>query len=383
MLRPALLSIVIVASSFAQELLPNPLIHQPAGFWSDFPVLTTSHDGTPWLAYVKWNGTNDMLHVMKLENGALVEQASIGQGMSIIHQPAIATDGKGDVHVFWSQVNKNNLMELNTWIVKGGQLGDVTTVLASSSNGGNVFAKAATDPAGKVWLVWQSMRGTLADVFCRVFDPAKSAWSPEIQVTKDSAGDWEPCVAFAGDDAWVFFDSSRGNEFNIYGVKITPDLKVGETKTIIATDRFEGRVNAVGAKDDKGIWLACERGNQQWGLDMRAHGHPQGLNGCKDTVIAYLDLASGKVDELPSPDALFAALPGPQPMQPATPRANNPKGKAKAEAKAKNQTAEAKAKAEAQAKAKNEKAKANQQAGPNEVAAVNLPHLMLDAAGRP
>jgi hypothetical protein len=138
-----------------------------------------------------------------------------------------------------------------------------------------------------------------------------------------------------GDDAWVIFDSSRGNEFNIYATKISADLTVGETKPLIATDRYEGRVSAIGAKDGKGIWLACERGNQQWGLDMRAHGHPQGLNGRKDTVVAYLDLASGKVDELPSPDALFADLPGPQPAKAAAPRGNNPKAKAKAEAQAK------------------------------------------------
>ena len=96
---------------------------------------------------------------------------------------------------------------------------------------------------------------------------------------------------------------------------------------------------------------------------MRAHGHPQGLNGRKDTVVAYLDLKSGKVDELPSPDGLFADLPGPQPMKPAAPRGNNPKAKAKA-------------------KGAEPKKKGNQPP-PNEVAAVNLPHLMIDAAGRP
>lgn len=165
--------------------------------------------------------------------------------------------------------------------------------------------------------------------------------------------------------AWVLYDSSRGNEFNIYATRIDQDHTVGETKTLIATDRYEGRVSAVGAKDGKGIWLACERGNQQWGLDMRAHGPPQGLNGRKDTVIAYFDIASGKTEEITSPDALFADLPGPQPGKPAAPRGNNAKAKAKAEAKA-----------------AEPKKKGNQPA-PNVVAAVNLPHIMLDAAGRP
>jgi hypothetical protein len=239
------------------------------------------------------------------------------------------------------------------------------TKLASSPNGGNAFAKAITDHSGRVWVVWQGMRGTQGDIFCRVFDPALKKWSAEIQVTKDAGGDWEPCVAFAGSDAWILFDSSRGNEFNIYATKISADLQVGETKPLIFTDRYEGRVSAIGAKDGKGIWLACERGNQQWGLDMRAHGRLQGLNGGKNTVIAYLDLSTGKLDELPSPDALFNDLPGPQPAKAAAPRGNNPKAKAKAKAKA----AEPK--------------KKSNQPPPNEVAALNLPHLMLDAAGRP
>ncbi len=133
----------------------------------------------------------------------------------------------------------------------------------------------------------------MSDVFCRTFDAAKNQWSPEVQVTRDPAGDWEPCVAFdAADGAWVIYDSSRGNEFNIYANRVSLDGEVGETKTLIHTDRYEGRTSAVGTPDGRGIWLTCERGNQQWGLDMRAHGGQQGLNGRKDSVLAYWDLAS-------------------------------------------------------------------------------------------
>jgi hypothetical protein len=362
MFRPAILSFFFVASSFAQELLTKTQVLRQDGRQSDFPSMCVDSKGQPWVAYVEWDGKQDTLHLAQQAGEALTSVLTLGEP-GIIHQPAIAADGNGALHVVWSQVNDKDIMDLNTATVRDGKVEIMK--LASSPNGGNVFAKAATDPTGKVWVVWQGMRGTLGDVFCRVFDPARKEWSAEIQVTKDASGDWEPCVAFAGSDAWVLFDSSRGNEFNIYATKISADLEVGETKQLIATDRYEGRVSAIGAKDGKGIWLACERGNQQWGLDMRAHGHPQGLNGRKDTVIAYLDLKSSKVEELASPDALFADLPGPQPMKPAAPRGNNPKAKAKAKAKA-----------------AEPKRKGNQPA-PNVVAAVNLPHLMLDAAGRP
>ena len=187
----------------------------------------------------------------------------------------------------------------------------------------------------------------------------------------DAGGDWEPCIAFAGKDgAWVLYDCSLGNEFNIYATHISADLKADKPKTLIASERYEGRVSAVGAKDGKGIWLACERGNEQWGLDMRAHGGQVGLNGRRDLVIAFWDLENDKVEELPGPDGLFAALPAPKTPASAAaePRANNPKAKAKAEERAKAQAAALKAKGKPL---------------PNQIGALNLPHLMLDADGRP
>jgi hypothetical protein len=269
------------------------------------------------------------------------------------------------MHVVWSQVNGKDLMDLRTQAVRDGKASGEVVTLAASEKGANAFAKAATDRAGRVWVVWQGMRGALADVFCRVFDPAKGAWSAEVQVTNDPAGEWEPCVAFdSTDGAWVLYDSSRGNEFNIYATRVGADGSVGETKTLIQTDRYEGRVSAIGTPDGRGIWLACERGNQQWGLDMRAHGHAQGLNGRKDSLLAYWDLTSGKVEEMPALDPLLADLPGPQPQQAAQPRANNPEAQKKAQERAAQQ-------------------QATGRPGPTVVAAVNLPHVMLDGAGRP
>ncbi|MBL9132520.1 MAG: hypothetical protein JNG86_15050, partial [Verrucomicrobiaceae bacterium] len=366
MLRPAFLSIVVATSCFAQDLLPKPVVLQPEGKWSDFPALATDGSGVPHVAFVQWDGEKDALKVAKLTDGALSEVLTIGEP-GIIHQPSIATDRKGVLHVFWSQVSNENLMELWTAEISQGKIEAEPYTIASVPNGGSVFPKSSTDPEGNVWVVWQGIHGQPSDIFCRVFDANAKGWSREIQVTNDAAGDWEPCVAFAGGKAWVVFDSARGNEFNIYATPIGDDLRAGEAKQLIATDRYEGRVSAIGSKDGKGLWVSCERGNPQWGLDMRAHGHAQGLNGRKDTVFAYFDIETGKVTELPAPDGLFAELPGPQPGK-AAPRANN---------------AKAKAKAEQQAKARAAKDKEVGRAGPNQVAALNLPHVMLDAAGRP
>jgi len=369
MLRPTCLFLLFSVSAFAQTLLPQTHALRVEGMQSDFPTMCVDAGGTPHVAYIQWDGKQDSLHLAKLNDGTLSDVLTVGQP-GIIHQPALAADGTGALHVVWSQVNDKDVMELRAAILRDGKVQGEITTLASSPNGGNAFAKAATDATGRVWVVWQSMRGTLGDIYCRVYDAKKGAWSEEIQVTKEPSGEWEPCIAFDPQGgAWICHDSSRGNEFNIYSTHVSADLKVGETKQLIATSRYEGRVNAITAQDGKGVWLACERGNEQWGLDMRAHGGQVGLNGRRDLVIAYWNLANGKVEELPGPDMLLKELPAPKaPAGANAPRGNNPKAKAKAEQRAKAQAAQAKAKGKP---------------APNEIGAVNLPHLMLDAAGRP
>lgn len=393
MIKPAAFLLAFGTFALAQEpnLTPKPMIFREEGVQSDFPALAVDAQGAPWVAYVAWDSKEDTLRLAKADGDALSMVTPIGTP-GIIHQPALAADGTGAMIMVWSQVNEKDLMDLKAQRVRDGKPESEPVTLAASLNGGNAFAKAATDRAGRVWVAWQGMRGGLGDIFCRVFDPAKNAWSKEIQVTNDPAGDWEPCVAFDDKDgAWICYDSSRGNEFNVYATRVGLDGAVGETKTLIKTDRYEGRVSAIGASDGKGIWLACERGRMKWGLDIRAHGHLDGLNAQKSMVLAYWDLASGKVEEAPDIDALLEELPGPQPQ----PRTNaNPNAKAKANAgakanpnakgKGKAKTAEAKPDAAAEAEKAKQKT-ANQKKIAEKAAdrATNLPQVGLDAEGRP
>lgn len=368
-------AIALLQAAAAADLTPNPLILRTEGIQSDFPALALDAKGVPWIAYVAWDGKQDTLRVAKQNGGALTDALTLGQP-GIIHQPALATDGSGALIVVWSQVNGKDIMDLKAQRVRDGKADGEIITLAASDKGGNAFARAATDRAGRVWVAWQGMRGGLGDVFCRVFDPAKNAWSQEVQVTKDPGGDWEPCVAFDDKDgAWICYDSSRGNEFNIYATRVAPDGTVGETKTVIATPRYEGRVSAIGTADGKGIWLACERGRMKWGLDIRAHGHTDGLNAQKNMVLAYWDIASGKVEEAPEIEMLLEELPGPPPLA----RRTNapPNAKAKAEPDAKPETKPDGL--DAAVKAANQQ-KAAQLALDR---ATNLPQVALDAEGRP
>lgn len=401
------LTLALACSFLGQDadLVPNRATLRQEGMQSDFASLAVDASGTPWVAYVEWDTKADSLCLAKRTGEGLVRVGTVGKP-GIIHQPSLAALPDGSLLVVWSQVNAKDVMDLHAQRLRDGKPVGDATILAATPSGGNVLSRMAVDSTGRAWVVWQSMRGALADVFCRTFSPTEDRWSAEVQVTNDAAGDWEPTVAFdlKTDGAWVLYDSSRGNEFNLYANRVSADGRVGATKTLLKTDRYEGRVSAVGSKDGRGIWLACERGNQQWGLDMRAHGGPQGLNGRKDSVLAYWDLATDRVEEMPSIDSLLNPLPGP-PADEAKPaaRGNTPKAAAKAAARGKAREAKA-AQPEAKEAAGDKPAvakkadegkpaakapapaapKANpNKPGPAVIPAVNLPTLVLDAEGRP
>ena len=62
----------------------------------DFPALCVDAEANPWVAYVQFNGKADELKVaLKTEDGLQTVGSLAGPG--IIHQPAIACDGKGAI----------------------------------------------------------------------------------------------------------------------------------------------------------------------------------------------------------------------------------------------------------------------------------------------
>lgn len=144
MLRPACLLALLTSVAFAQDLLQQTQVLRKEGMQSDFPAMCADGDGKPWVAYVQWDGKEDTLHVAKLADGVLKDVLTVN-GPGIIHQPAMVRDGTGMLHVFWSQVNDKNIMDLKHTAIPYENTPKTIdgATIASSPNGGNVFAKAA------------------------------------------------------------------------------------------------------------------------------------------------------------------------------------------------------------------------------------------------
>ena len=266
-----------------------------AGIQEDFPAMCLDGDGTPWVAYVEWNGKADVLKVARKAGSGLKAIGTLA-GPGIIHQPAIACDGKGVIWVVWSQVNSSNVMNLHARQVVDGKPQPKTVTLADSP-AGDVFADAGTDRAGRVWVAWQSFRNGPGDIYARFCEGGK--WSDEIRVTSHKAGDWEPRLAFGRQDgAAIAFDSSRNGNFDVYLARVGPDGSV-KLKQITNTPLHEARPSVAAAPG--GFWLAWERGGDRWGRNSRGVDGKAGLNAGKSVEVAYFDAGTGKVSPAADP----------------------------------------------------------------------------------
>ena len=300
----------------------------------DFPDMCLDAAGIPWVVYIEYDGKADVLKLAK-KTAAGLECVTAVSAPGVIHQPAIACDGSGGLWCFWGELGARQIVSLHARRWAAGKL-DEPIVLAES-DGSDTFADAGTDRAGRVWVVWQSLRRGQGDIFARYYDPQSGRWSVEVAVSGPEGGSWEPRVAFDGrDGAWVVFDSSRGNEFNLYLAHVGLDGR-SEVKQLTDSPAYEGRASIAASADGQGFWIAAERGRQGWGKDCRSHAPQLGLNGQKRVVFGYYDVAAGKFTETPPATAVLAAWVG---AMEAPPAAQGKKAAAKAAEKAAAKAAE-------------------------------------------
>jgi len=282
----------------------------------DFPAMCLDQDGTPWVAYVAYDGKTDVLRIAK-KSGESLEPIGQLAGPSVIHQPALACDGKGAIWAVWSQVDAANVMRLHARRVVDGKI-DAETAAIGGTSGNAIFADAGTDRRGRVWVAWQSFRDAEADVFARVYDPQTDRWGDEIAVSAHAAGDWEPRLAFGADgNAAIVFDSSRDDNFDIFLANVTADGDVTSTR-LTDSPHHQARPAIAATPDGRGYWIAYERGRMRWGKNAR--GGPQnGLNQQKDIDVIFVD-AAGKITRTSEVRPLLAPLLPPKPAAAASAR---------------------------------------------------------------
>lgn len=260
------------------------------------------HEGAVFIAHLEWDGTDDSI-VLSRDGEVVATLAENG----VFHAPAVALAGDGTVWTAWGLTRDNETVDLvvRSWL--DGSLGE--EIVLADSDAAEAFVVGGTDSAGRAWFAWQSMRAGEGDIYARFHDPGSGNWSDEIAIATQRGGDWEPRISFDQEgNAWVLYDSSRGNEFNLYLVRVSPDGTTQEFP-VGHTDRYEARGSLALDVEGTGFWIAAERGRVRWGLDARGHDNSTGLNAQKEVLFGRFDIASGAFSEIPLGPAGEAGTP--------------------------------------------------------------------------
>ena len=281
----------------------------------DLPDATVDKDGHALITHLIWDGIEDRLVLSKETDDGLVRLSGLF-AKGILHQPAITIDGQGTVWVFWGSTQKDTTVDLmaRSWTRGKNQTLFGRTKTLANSKAAEAFVDAGTDSKGRVWATWQSMRAGEADVYARYFDPGNGKWSQEIPVSTKQGGDWAPSIAFDKQgNAWIAYDSSRGNEFNIYLAKVEENGNVTEYP-IGHSSKYEARASIAATPARDGFWITAERGKEKHGLDYRGHGNETGINAQKRIMFGKFGINSEKFTEIPLGPAGEAGLPVNRPM---------------------------------------------------------------------
>jgi len=263
----------------------------------DFPAICLAPNGKPIIAYIEYNGKEDTLKLLKIEGQHFNESQSVSEP-GIIYRPCLAVDGKKTVWCIWSQMKTGQWKIFARPVV--GDTHNSKIVEVATSPGNHIFPDAKTDRTGRLWVIWQCLNGGPGDIYARYYDPEKNSWSPEIQVTQNQVGDWEPRLASSTDNEMlVVFDSYRDGIFGIWLARISP---AGVTKItpIINSDKYLARATAAAAPDGKSLWIAYEQGTMRWGEDLGSEFLQSGggLHYDRRLFLAQVDLVTGNISKL-------------------------------------------------------------------------------------
>jgi hypothetical protein len=248
----------------------------------DFPALAAV-GGDAWLAYVEYQpgkpivkervqagnfdelvptGNGDRICLVRFDGKTWHPALDVTEGGLDVWRPTVAVDGKGNVHVIWSQRVEGDWELFTRRYTPDGKGGKWSAIRRLTNTPGADFnVVATTDSAGNVWLAWQAWRKDNFDILA-----ARLGDGPlEPRVVSDSkANDWSPAIAAdAKGNVYVAWDTyDKGN----YDVRLRRLGKDDKTWTVAGSARFEARPSLV--CDGQGrVWIAYEEGDEQWGKD--------------------------------------------------------------------------------------------------------------------
>src|SRR5260370_14767500 len=288
-----------IAGEISGERISNP------GKQGDWPAIAYGKDGSLWAFWIEWNDKDaDRVLIRRRDpQGRWGNEIPIEDGNWDHYSPAIVARPNGAMAI-WSRQSADHYDFYAPPISDAGRVSKpqrLTTAVFSDFN-----ARAVSDAAGSVTVVWQSFRNGNGDIYARRF--AKESWGPETRVSVSDSNDWEPAVALDPNGvAWISWDGYAAGNYDVYlrsfdGAKLGNVIPItteptAQFHTSLAVDR-EGRV-----------WVAWDEADQNWGKDFSDVSAAPGSRGLHySRRLGVRVYANGRVQN-PSGD-LAAALTG-------------------------------------------------------------------------
>ena len=252
------------------------------GKQGDWPAITSGSDGSEWAIWIEWNDkdADRVLVSRRPGNGAWQAAMEIRDGNWDHYSPTIVALPDG-VMALWSGQSDGNFDLFSATISNEGKISRperLTTARFSDFN-----ARAVSDAAGNVTVVWQSFRNLNGDVFARRYS---KRWGPETRISEDKAkllfDDWDPAVALdRNGTAWISWDGYKTGNYDVYlrsfdGRPAKP--KLGNV-IAITTEPAAQFHTSVAVDDQDRVWVAWDEADQNWGKDFSkvsaAHRQPR------------------------------------------------------------------------------------------------------------
>lgn len=277
-----------VAGEIPGERISNP------GKQSDWPAIAAGADGSLWSAWIEWNDKDaDRVLIRRRDaKGVWGSEIEIADGNWDHYSPTIVARGP-DAMAIWSGQSNGNFDLFGATITAAGKVGKferLTTAPFSDFN-----ARAASDKAGNVTVVWQTFRNGNSDIYARRY--AKNKWGAEVRVSTSDANDWEPSIALAANGtAWIAWDGYKTGDYDVY-LRSFDGKNLGDVVTM--TTEPAAQFHTTIAVDDRDrVWVAWDEADQNWGKDFSRVSAAPGSKGLHySRKIGMRVYANGRVQD--------------------------------------------------------------------------------------
>lgn len=256
------------------------------------PALAEAADGTAILAWLSWKaGAGASLFVARSRDGvswSAPEELSEKPGP--LFRPVLVRDG-GLVWCFWSESGD---LYARSWDGRWGPRQKIT-----NHPGPDFNVEAAADPAGGLTIVWQALRDGNFEIFAR--RRAKGAWSEEVRLSSNPAGDWDPVVASDGEGLWCVWSAFTDADYDLHARRWTASGGWGPVRALRDTGSYALHPTLGGAGETGKLLLAWDA--------VRIRDHDAGAGqwieqpGVRQATLESFELRAG----LLGPDGLRAA----------------------------------------------------------------------------